>query len=98
MAPSFRRYFLYQMTTSPIKTTKATMMSNMIAATFQYLSKACSDSSAFEQSLIPWESAYDKINTMGRLLQNSPSYSLFRKYVLDLVKDHYERLKFIDEG
>jgi len=51
-----------------------------------------------EKSLIPWESAYDKINTMGRLLQNSPSYSLFRKYVLDLVKDHYERLKFIDEG
>ena len=44
-----------------------------------------------EQSLIPWESAYDKLNTMGKLLQDSPSYSLFRKYVLNLVTDHYER-------
>ena len=32
-----------------------------------------------EKSLIPWQSAYDKIVTMGRLLQNTPTYPLFRK-------------------
>jgi len=51
-----------------------------------------------EQSLIPWESAYDKINTMGKLLKDSPSYSLFRNYVLNLVTDHYERLQWKDDG
>ena len=51
-----------------------------------------------EQSLIPWESAYDKINTMGKLLQDSPTYSIFRKYVLSLVKEHYDRLQWNDAG
>jgi len=51
-----------------------------------------------EKSLIPWESAYDKINTMGRLLLGSPSYSLFRKYVVGIIQDHYDRLQWRDEG
>lgn len=51
-----------------------------------------------ESSLIPWESAYEKINTMGRLLSDSPTYSLFRKYVNHLINDHYDRLQWKDVG
>ena len=32
-----------------------------------------------ENSLIPWESAYDKIVSMGQLLIDTPTYPLFRK-------------------
>ena len=35
---------------------------------------------------------------MGKLLKDSPSYSLFRNYVLNLVTDHYERLQWKDDG
>ena len=43
-----------------------------------------------ENSLIPWESAYDKIVTMGQLLLDTPTYPLFRKvrlihYVLHIT-------------
>ena len=39
-----------------------------------------------EQSLIPWESAYDKIVTMGQLLIDTPTYPLFRKVINWLIK------------
>lgn len=51
-----------------------------------------------ENSLIPWESAYDKIVSMGQLLIDTPTYPLFRKYVLSLVSDHYDRLQWVDNG
>ncbi len=51
-----------------------------------------------EQSLVPWESAYEKLNTLGRLLLDTPSYSLFRQYALGLVQDHYDRLQWRDDG
>ena len=37
----------------------------------QYLKK--------DNHLIPWDTAYDKISTMGRLLVDTPTYPHFRK-------------------
>lgn len=51
-----------------------------------------------EQSLIPWKTAYDKLFSMSSLLQDTDTYPLFRKYMLGLVDQHYNRLGWKDDG
>lgn len=51
-----------------------------------------------ETHLVPWDTVYDKLVAMGGLLESSPSYPLFRSYVVDLVIPHYDRLGWRDEG
>jgi len=51
-----------------------------------------------ETHLVPWDTVYDKLMIMGGLLERTPSYPLYRSYVVDLVIPHYQRLGWIDEG
>ena len=51
-----------------------------------------------EEHLVPWDTVYDKLVAMGSLLELSPTFPLFREYVVDLVSKHYERLGWLDDG
>jgi len=53
---------------------------------------------AKEEHLVPWDTTYDKLVTMGKLLHKTSTYRLFRNYLVDLVSDHYDRLGWKDEG
>ena len=51
-----------------------------------------------EVHLVPWATIYDKLVAMGSLLELSPTFPLFREYVVDLVHKNYERLGWQDKG
>ena len=51
-----------------------------------------------EVHLVPWATVYDKLVAMGSLLEQSPTFPLFREYVVDLVSKNYERLGWQDNG
>ena len=51
-----------------------------------------------EEHLVPWDTVYDKLVAMGSLLELSPTFPLFKKYVVDLVSKQYQRLGWLDNG
>ena len=51
-----------------------------------------------ESHLVPWETVYAKLVMMGNLLKKTPVYPQFRKYIIELVTDHYERLGWREDG
>ena len=53
---------------------------------------------AQETHLVPWDTIYSSLRAMGSLLRNTASYRHYRKYIVDLVSAHYERLGWEDEG
>ena len=53
---------------------------------------------AQETHLVPWDTIYSSLRVMGSLLRNTASYRHYRKYIVDLVSAHYERLGWEDEG
>jgi len=63
---------------------------NVPMAMTKYLSK--------EKHLVPWDTTYDKLISMGKLLQKTSTYRLYRNYIVDIISDHYDRLGWEDEG
>ena len=53
---------------------------------------------AQETHLVPWDTIYSSLRSMGSLLRNTASYRHYRTYIQDLVSAHYERLGWEDEG
>ena len=53
---------------------------------------------AQETHLVPWDTIYSSLRAMGSLLRNTASYRHYRKYIVDLVSAHYERLGWEDKG
>ena len=53
---------------------------------------------AQETHLVPWDTIYSSLRRLGSLLRQTASYRHYRKYIVDLVSDHYERLGWEDEG
>ena len=51
-----------------------------------------------ESHLVPWETVYTKLVTIGKLLENTSISTQFRKYIIELVTDHYQRLGWRDDG
>ena len=51
-----------------------------------------------ETHLVPWDTVYSSLRVLGTKLKKTPSYRVYRQYIVDLVKDHYERLGWNDEG
>jgi len=51
-----------------------------------------------ESHLVPWDTAYSSLMGMSNLLKKTFVYPKFRKYILDLVSDHYDKLGWKDEG
>ncbi|KAK7085111.1 hypothetical protein SK128_002659, partial [Halocaridina rubra] len=51
-----------------------------------------------ETHYIPWKTVGSHLSKMGRLLRKTKAYPYFRKYIVNLVKDHVERLGWNDEG
>jgi len=52
---------------------------------------------AREEHLVPWDTAFDKLASLGANLLSTPAFPLFRKYIVDLVSSHYDRLGWQDE-
>ena len=53
---------------------------------------------AQETHLVPWDTVYSSLNKLGVRLRNSLSFREYRQYIVHLVKDHYHRLGWEDEG
>ncbi|XP_066980516.1 glutamyl aminopeptidase-like [Macrobrachium rosenbergii] len=51
-----------------------------------------------ETHYIPWKTVASHLSKTGRLLRKTKSYPYFRKYIVNLVKDHVERLGWNDTG
>ena len=51
-----------------------------------------------EEHLVPWDAVARKLEAMGSLLKLSPTFPLFKEYVVDLVSKQYERLGWLDNG
>lgn len=51
-----------------------------------------------ETHYIPWKTVASHLAKMGRLLRKTKSYPYYRKYIVNLVKDHVERLGWNDTG
>ncbi|XP_068219694.1 glutamyl aminopeptidase-like [Palaemon carinicauda] len=51
-----------------------------------------------ETHYIPWKTVVSHLGKTGRLLRKTKSYPYFRKYIVNLVKDHVERLGWNDTG
>lgn len=51
-----------------------------------------------ETHYIPWATVASHLDKMGRLLRTTKGYPYFRKYMVNLVKDHVETLGWEDTG
>ncbi|XP_047485886.1 glutamyl aminopeptidase-like [Penaeus chinensis] len=51
-----------------------------------------------ETHYIPWKTVTVQLSTLGRLLRQTKAYPYFRKYVVNLVSDHVQRLGWNDTG
>ena len=51
-----------------------------------------------ETNLVPWETVYSKLLDLSKLLEFTPTFPLLNKYIQNLVREHYSRLGWRDEG
>ena len=51
-----------------------------------------------ETHLVAWDTVFDQLASMGSLLEFTSTFPLFRRYVVDLVSPHYDRLGWRDDG
>ncbi|CAL4084418.1 unnamed protein product [Meganyctiphanes norvegica] len=51
-----------------------------------------------ERHYLPWDVVTSHLSSMARLLRKTKAYSYLRKYIVNLVKPHYDRVGWEDTG